>query len=179
MTVVRRREFLAVGGSALVAWLSGCLGSVGLPGRSAGPPEVREESGEPPARMQPAIPELHADSTHATLAVGEGGTQNEQVWVWNETGGSREVAIAIGPGSDAEPWFREQYDLAGDANLAIDLREARDYSISVRADEWAETVEFPDDWFDCNDTITDVVVRSSEIESRRISTQEGCGGGLL
>src|SRR6056297_2814368 len=174
--MTRRRAFLASGGSALAARLSGCLGSVGLPG---GPPTVREASGDPPDRTLPAMNlDGSIDATHATLVVGDGGSQGEQVRVWNGTDRSREILLEIGGTPDADPWFRRTSALASGANLAIDLRNARDYAISVATAERARTVEVPEPRVDCNDSATDVVVREDAIESRTISTQEGCGGLL-
>lgn len=178
--MTRRREFLAVGGSALAAGLSGCLGSAGLLA-DGGPPDVREESGGPPDRRVPtAFPDLSGAATLTTLAVGRG-SEHHQVWAWNATRASREVSVGIGGEPDAEPWFRETYALDAGANLAIDLREARQYVIrvSVGAGEPETTVEVPESRFDCNDSATDVAVREDEIASQTISTQEACGGGLL
>ena len=177
-----RRELLAGGGTALAlvgagaaASLSGWLSSVPLVG---GPPEVREETGPSPSRLQPANSTLYADSTHATLVVGDGDDRDEQVWVWNETGGSRAVAIEIAGSGDGEPWFRESYDLAADANLAVDLREERDYAIRVRVGDRSETVEYPKSWFDCNATATDMVIRDGKFDVASVRTDQGCGGGL-
>ncbi|WP_135853771.1 hypothetical protein [Halorussus salinus] len=175
-----RRDLLAGGGSALAlvglgVASSGCLSSVPLVG---GPPEVREETGLSPPRLQPANSTLYADSTHATLVVGDGEDRDEQIWVWNETGESRSVAIEIGGSADAKPWFRETYDLAAEANLAIDLREERDYAIRVRVGDRSETVEYPKSWFDCNATATDVVIRDEKFDVASVTTEKGCGGGL-
>ena len=121
---------------------------------------------------------LYADSTHTTLVVGNGEDRDEQVWVWNETSVSRAVGIEIAGKSDAEPWFRETYDLAADANLAIDLREERDYAIRVRVGDREETVEYPESWFDCNATATDVVIRDEKFDVASVRTEKGCRGGL-
>ncbi|UPW01223.1 hypothetical protein M0R88_03740 [Halorussus gelatinilyticus] len=172
---MNRRALLSVGGSGLAASLSGCLSSLPFGG---GPPEVREASGPAPARLQPAVPSLHADSTRATLVVGDEGDRDEQVWVWNETGEKRTVSIEIGGSAGAEPWFRERYDLAAGANLAIDLREKRDYAIRVSVGDRTKTVEYPESRFDCNATATDVVIRDGKFEVASIQTTEGCGGGL-
>jgi len=170
-----RRDSLALSGSALAASLSGCLSSGLLAG---GPPEVREESGDPPARLSPAFPDLHADSTLVTLAVGDGASQDEQVWLWNETDRSLEVAVEIGGEAEAEPWFQQSYDLNADANLAIDLRESRDYAIAVGVGDRTETVEYPESWFDCNDTATDVVLRAEKFDVASIKTDQGCNEGF-
>ncbi|NEU55726.1 hypothetical protein [Halorussus sp. MSC15.2] len=169
-----RRRLLAVGGAGLAASLSGCLSSVPLVG---GPPDVREES-EPPDRGVPsAIHDLSANATVATLAVGRG-SNHHQVWVWNATGRSREVSVEIGGASDEELWFRERYALDADANLAIDLRESREYAITVGVGDRQKIVEVQKSQFDCNDSATDVAIRDDEIESQTISTAMGCGGGF-
>ncbi|WP_137284742.1 hypothetical protein [Halorussus salinisoli] len=169
---MNRRRLLAVGGSALAASVSGCLSSVPLVG---GPPEVREKSGESLDRsVPPAVTDLSADSTVTTLVVGRGSNPH-QVWVWNETGETQELAIEIGK-PDAAPWVRRSYDFGADANLAIDLRDARRYAVTVWVGGRERTVEIPEARFDCNDSATDVLVRGDEMETTGITTDMGCGG---
>jgi hypothetical protein len=170
---VNRRDFLAVGGFALAASLSGCISLVPFIG---GPPEVREGSGDSLDRRVPTVvPDLSVDPTVAALAVGRG-SNHHQVWVWNEIGRRRAFEIEIGGSTDTDPWFSRSYDLNADTNLAIDLRESRAYAITVRVDGRAETVEVPESRFDCNDSATDVVVREDEIKTSSIRTDIGCGG---
>ena len=171
-----RRRLLALGGAALAGSLAGCTSAVPFGG---GPPEVREESGRPPDRGAPsAMPDLSAESTAATLAVGRGG-DHHPVWVWNVTDRNRDVAVEIGGEADAKPWFRGNYALDADANLVVDLRDPWNYAITVEVGERSETVKIPESWFDCNASATDVAIRGDGIESRSISTTMKCGGGLL
>ncbi len=169
-----RRDFLAGGGTALAASLSGCLSSGLLAG---GPPEVREESDPPERGVPTANPDLSANSTVMTLAVGRG-SDHRQIWLWNETDRRLEVTVEIGGKADAEPWFRKSYDLDADANLAIDLRESRDYAISVGVGDRTETVEVSESEFDCNASATDVAIRAEEFDTASIRTAQGCNAGF-
>lgn len=171
---MNRRRFLAVGGSALTASLSGCLSSVPFVG---GPPAVREQSGEVPDRTVPAtLVEFSEESVVTTLAVGDGGTSGETVWIWNETDQRRKIAVELRGRSDADPWFRGSYDLDSGAGLALDLRTPRNYAISVGVDGREKTVTVPESRFDCNDSATDVALRAETIETQTVSTTMDCGG---
>ncbi|WP_128476490.1 hypothetical protein [Halorussus pelagicus] len=169
-----RRDYLALSGSAFAASLSGCLSSGLLAG---GPPDVQMES-EPPERGVPtANPDLSANSTVTTLAVGRG-SDHRQVWLWNETDRNLEVAVEISREGDGEPWFQQSYDLDTDVNLAIDLRESRDYAITVGVPDRTETVEISKSEFDCNASVTDVAIRATEFDTASIKTTEGCKVGF-
>ncbi|WP_435176178.1 hypothetical protein [Halorussus sp. AFM4] len=124
------------------------------------------------------MPDLSAESTLTTLAVGRGG-ENHPVTVRNATDRRRDVALEIGGEGDEKPWFREEYTLDTDTNLVVDLRDPRNYAIAVRVGERSETVEVPESRFDCNASATDVAIREDGLESRSISTAMACGGGGL
>ena len=171
-----RRRLIALGGAALISSLAGCTSALPFGG---GRPEVREETGESPDRDAPsAMPNLSAESTAASLAVGRGGNHHP-VWVWNASDRPRDLSLEIGGKGDEKRWFRGSYALDTATNLVVDLRDPWDYVITVRVGERSETVEIPKSRFDCNASATDVAIRDGGIESRSISTTMACGGGWL
>lgn len=92
----------------------------------------------------------------------------------SSTAESREMLVEIGASPDADPWFRRTYEFAPDDQLVIELRTSHEYAVSVEAGDATETVEVPESRFDCNDSATDVVVRTGEIETMGITTDGGC-----
>jgi hypothetical protein len=86
-----------------------------------------------------------------------------QIWVWNDTNEEREIAVALTAGEATV--LDETREFPARAALAIELADPRPYEL---------TVEIPRSQFDCNDSATDVIVRSDEISDATTTTELAC-----
>ena len=95
-----------------------------------------------------------------------------QIWVWNDTDEEREIVVALTAGEATV--LDETRKFSARATLAIELADPRPYELTVRAGDRERTVEIPRSQFDCNDSATDVIVRSDEILKGMTTTELAC-----
>ncbi|WP_276298952.1 hypothetical protein [Halorussus lipolyticus] len=185
-----RRDLLRTCGIGLSLGLAGCLGTdtespsgtTTAQTTTSSPPTAEETTPAAVAeRGVPIVPTVESTETRPFRAFSVGdreGVANpednlpHQIWVWNDTDRKREISVVVATGGQTV--LDETIEYPARAVLGVELADPRAYDSTVSTADRQHTIETPRSRFDCNDSVTDVVVGPDEISEFTITTELAC-----
>lgn len=196
---MKRRNYLVLVGCTLTAGCSTLDEQPGTPTATETPPsptasptqtstptETRDATSTPDDGISGL--EYDPDSRYETVEIGdrdavENPDSNRQrdVCIWNATDSPRQVDVEIvsgeGPSDGEEIHLEESYEIPSDADVAFELLEPADYTVTVESSASGSKKRFSigRESFDCNWHEYRVTVHpDGHLETTQISTTLGC-----
>lgn len=168
-----RRTILGSVATAALGALGGCLTRFG---RRLPVAEAAES-----ARSVPRQPDFGNDGDPFTvLTVGDRRfvvpprDEPHSLWLWNDATAARTLPVRLSV-ARGETVFARDVSFPADGIFAIDLLEPADYRLELGGVAEGYSYDVDRSQFDCNDSATDIVVRTDgSVEESTITTTVGC-----